>query len=99
MYLSIMVLQTCQEVEGGLPVEVKDKMIFNIFLDFGIGLFPFLGDIAGAFFRANTRNAVVLETYLRKKGAKALKTQGQLPPTDPTDPNVFDRQVRDELFY
>jgi hypothetical protein len=44
--MAIMVLRTCQQVEGGLPAEVTSKMYFNIILDFGIGLVPFLGDIA-----------------------------------------------------
>ena len=45
-----------------------------------------------ALFRANTRNAVILEKYLREKGAKALKTEGHQGPTiDPTDPDEFDR--------
>src|ERR1700736_3304272 len=64
-FMAIMVLRTCQQIEGGLPANVTSKMYFNIILDFGIGLVPFLGDIADALFRANTRNAVVLEKYLR----------------------------------
>jgi hypothetical protein len=72
-------------------------MYFNIMVDFGIGLVPFLGDMADALFRANTRNAVVLEKHLRDKGAKALKAQGvSTPVTDPTDPDEFDRQLREE---
>jgi hypothetical protein len=47
--MAIMVLQTCKQVEGGLPLEVMSKMYFNIILDFGIGLIPFLGDIADVF--------------------------------------------------
>jgi hypothetical protein len=51
-----------------------------------------------ALFRANTRNAVVLEKFLREKGLQNLKAQGQrTPPIDPTDPNVFDQQMREEL--
>jgi hypothetical protein len=47
-----------------------------------------------ALFRANTRNAVVLEKYLRQKGAAALKAQGQAVPTiDPSDPDEYDRQM------
>jgi len=89
-----MVLRTCQQVEGGLPADVTYKMYFNIILDFGIGLVPFLGDIADALFRANTRNAVILEKYLRKKGASALKAQGQaIPAIDPSDPDEYDRQM------
>jgi len=96
-FMAMMVLRTCQQVEGGLPVSVRSKMMFNIVLDFAIGLVPFLGDIADALFRANTRNAVELEKYLREKGAKALKAQGQgALPLDPTDPDEFDRQMREE---
>jgi len=96
-FMAMMVLRTCQQVEGGLPNSVKSKMMFNIVLDFGIGLVPFLGDIADALFRANTRNAVELEKYLREKGGKALKAQGQHAlPLDPTDPDEFDRQTREE---
>lgn len=50
-----------------------------------------------ALFRANTRNAVVLEKHLREKGAKTLKAQGaSIPDTDPTDPDEFDRQMSEE---
>jgi hypothetical protein len=95
--MAFMVLRTCQQIEGGLPADVQAKMYFNIILDFGIGLVPFLGDIADAVFRANTRNAVVLEKYLRRKGAAALKAQGQaLPAIDPSDPDEYDRQMIEE---
>jgi hypothetical protein len=96
--MAIMVLHTCQQIDGGLPANVQSKMYFNIALDFGIGLVPFLGDIADAVFRANTRNAVELERHLRAKGAKALKARGHAAPhVDPSDPDVYDRQVREEL--
>lgn len=45
-FMAMMVLRTCQQVEGGLPKDVQAKMMFNIIVDFGIGLVPFLGDIA-----------------------------------------------------
>ncbi|TVY42982.1 putative membrane protein, partial [Lachnellula occidentalis] len=97
-FMAMMVLRTCQQVEGGLPKDVQAKMMFNIIVDFGIGLVPFLGDIADALFRANTKNAVVLEKYLRQKGDKNLKQQGQVQNlSDPTDPDVFDRHLREEL--
>jgi hypothetical protein len=93
-FMAIMVLRTCQQVEGGLPSNVLSKMWFNIALDFGIGLVPFLGDVADALFRANTRNAAVLEQHLRAKGAANLKAQGQRVPTvDPSDPDEFDRHI------
>jgi hypothetical protein len=50
-----------------------------------------------ALFRANTKNAVVLEQYLREKGAKALKAQGRpVPALDPSDPAEFDRHLIEE---
>jgi hypothetical protein len=95
--MALMVLRTCEQIEGGLPADVKTKMYLNIILDFGLGLCPLVGDIADALFRANTRNAVVLEKHLRQKGAKALKAQGHsTPPVDPSDPNEYDRQLREE---
>ena len=95
--MALMVLRTCQQVEGGLPADVTFRMYFNIILDFGIGLVPFLGDVADALFRANTRNAVILEKHLRKKGAAALKAQGQvIPAIDPSDPDEYDRQMNEQ---
>lgn len=93
----MMVLRTCQQVEGGLPKDVQAKMMFNIIVDFGVGLVPFLGDIVDALFRANTKNAVVLENHLREKGLRNLKAAGhRTPPIDPTDANLFDQQLREE---
>lgn len=90
--MALMVLRTCEQIQGGLPADVKSRMYINIVLDFGLGLVPFLGDLADAMYKANTRNAVVLEKHLRAKGAKALKAQGQRIPTiDPSDPDEFDR--------
>jgi len=92
-FMAMMVLRTAQQVEGGLPTDVRAWMLFNIIADFGIGLVPFLGDLADAVFKANTRNAVLLEKHLRKKGAALLAAQGQpVPALDPSDPDEFDRQ-------
>jgi hypothetical protein len=73
--MAIMVLRTCEQIEGGLPLNIKMEMYVNICLDFVIGLLPFLGDIADALFRANIRNAVVLETYLLRRAPKHLGLQ------------------------
>ena len=62
--MALMVLQTCQQVEGGLPASVIMKMYMNIILDFSIGLVPSLGNIVDAIFQANTRNAAVLKKFL-----------------------------------
>ncbi|KAJ9152165.1 PH domain containing protein [Coniochaeta hoffmannii] len=66
-FMALMVVKTCQKIDGGLPATLRARMMFNIVLDFGLGLIPLLGDIADAVFRANTRNAWLLEMYLTKK--------------------------------
>jgi hypothetical protein len=74
---SARLIRMCKKVEGGLPAGVQVQMIFNIILDFGIGLVPVFGN---ALFRANTINAVVLEKYLSNKGANAPEEGRALPP-------------------
>ncbi|KAM4055368.1 PH domain-containing protein [Hirsutella rhossiliensis] len=91
-FMALMVFKTCCQVEGGLPNATKMYMIFNIALDFGIGLVPFLGDLADAAFKANSRNALLLEQHLREKGKKELRKSGQpIPAIDPSSPEEFDR--------
>jgi len=67
MFMALMVVHLCDKVEGGIPKRLRAQMMFNILIDFGVGLVPIVGDIADMLFRANTRNAWLLETYLVKK--------------------------------
>ncbi|GJC86810.1 putative membrane protein YLR326W [Colletotrichum liriopes] len=91
-FMAMMVFRTCSKVEGGLPNSVKSKMMFNIIIDFFIGLVPFVGDVADAAFRANTKNAIVLEEYLREKGKKNLRRSGlPVPAVDPSEAEEWDR--------
>ncbi|KAH7354086.1 hypothetical protein B0T11DRAFT_123959 [Plectosphaerella cucumerina] len=95
-FMALMVFRTCCKVEDGLPGGLRLKMMFNIAFDFALGLVPFVGDIADAAFRCNTKNAVLLEEYLREKGKKNLLASGQPVPTiDPSDPDTFDRRVEE----
>ena len=43
--MAIMVMRTCNQIQGGLPADVRMKMYANIILDFVIGLLPLLGDV------------------------------------------------------
>lgn len=95
--MAMMVLRTCQQVEGGLPADVTMRMYLNIIIDFGMGLLPIIGDIADALYRANTKNAAVLEKHLRQKGAAAIKAQGQIMPAiDPSDPEEYDKHMTEQ---
>lgn len=72
LFMALMVVRTCQTIDDGLPTNIRSKMYTNIVLDFFVGLVPFLGDIADALYRCNTRNVVLLEQHLNIKGQKAL---------------------------
>lgn len=65
-----MVVRTCGEIDGGLPITLRLNMIGNIALDLIIGLIPFIGDLADAIYKANMRNAHLLEAYLCEKVAE-----------------------------
>lgn len=73
MFLALMVVASANKIEGGLPGNIRMHMLFNVVLDFVIGLVPFVGDLADAMYKCNTRNAVLLEGYLKKKGQENLK--------------------------
>jgi len=94
--MALMVVRTCRKVEGGLPNSLQQKMMFNIIVDFVVGLIPILGDLADAVYKCNTRNAILLEHYLRAKGESALKKQGLAVTEDPSLPVHFDKQLTNE---
>jgi len=89
-----MVIETAKQVEGGLPSTVVSQMYMNAIIDFGIGFIPFIGDIADALYKCNTRNAVLLEKELRKRGQKNLKGQ-RAPAGDPSLPEEWDREEQE----
>lgn len=91
LLLARMVIETAKQVEGGLPSQVVSRMYMNAIIDFVIGFVPFIGDIADAVYKCNTRNAVLLEKELRKRGQARLKGQ-QTSAIDPSLPEVYDRE-------
>lgn len=65
--MALMVYRKCCKIEGGLDSSIKMRMMLNIIADFVVGLIPFLGDLADAAFKCNTRNLRLLEVVLDKK--------------------------------
>ena len=65
--LALMVFKKCCQVEGGLDSSIKMRMMLNIAVDFVVGLVPFIGDLADAAFKCNTKNLRLLERTLDKK--------------------------------
>ncbi|PLB44387.1 hypothetical protein P170DRAFT_440692 [Aspergillus steynii IBT 23096] len=91
---AMMVMKSCENIDGGLPSSLRMKMTMNILFDFVIGLVPFVGDLADAMYKCNTRNAVILEKYLRDKGARTVakrRKQNEDPDVDYSLPDEFDR--------
>jgi hypothetical protein len=67
MLMALMLMRSMSQVEGGLPSAVKMKMLFNLIIDFVVGLVPFIGDLADAALKCNSRNVRALEEHLDKK--------------------------------
>ncbi|OAP63051.1 hypothetical protein AYL99_02278 [Fonsecaea erecta] len=92
LFLALLVYRTCCSVEPELPSSVKMRMQMNVLIDFAIGLVPFIGDIADAAYKCNTRNVVLLEKELRSRGQKRIKGTPQANVADPSLPDEFDYQ-------
>ncbi|KAI5205144.1 hypothetical protein E4T39_03216 [Aureobasidium subglaciale] len=62
--IALLLVKGCMKVKGGLPMGILIQMLINIAIDFVIGIIPFIGDIADAYFKANTKNCRLLEKHL-----------------------------------
>ncbi|TRM61918.1 hypothetical protein BD626DRAFT_459580 [Schizophyllum amplum] len=60
-----------------LPAWLVRRMLMNNAVSAGVGLIPIAGDIVLAAFKANSRNAALLEEFLRIRGEELLKLQQQ----------------------
>ena len=65
--MALMLFRKICTVEGGIDQSAKMWMILNILVDFAVGLIPFIGDLADAAFKCNTKNLRLLECHLDKK--------------------------------
>ncbi|CDS07424.1 hypothetical protein LRAMOSA01373 [Lichtheimia ramosa] len=63
----------CQTV---LPRAIRRHMLYNISVDFVLGLIPILGIVLTALYRANTKNARLLRRFLYQR-AEARQKQEQ----------------------
>ena len=92
MLLALIVFRTCCQVEPPLSSGTKTKMQMNIVIDFVVGLVPFIGDLADAAFKCNTKNVILLENELRERGKKRIRQSGQQVPVDPSLADEYDYQ-------
>ncbi|KAG0280172.1 hypothetical protein BGZ96_001654 [Linnemannia gamsii] len=65
--IAMRLIHTAQKAD--IPKSLTHQMLFNVMLDFGMGLVPVVGDIADFLFKANQRNAKLFEDFLYERAA------------------------------
>lgn len=98
LLLALLVVRKADQIEGGLPVQLRLKMMFNVTCDFLIGLIPLIGDFINIMYKCNLRNFVLLEKHLVEKymmeapNLPVAKADRHVPLTpaeqDQTSPNL-----------
>lgn len=71
--------------QAEIPGWLLRKMLFNNAVSAGVGLVPILGDVLIGVWKANSRNAMLLEEFLRIRGEEFLKIE----PARNEDPSVI----------
>jgi hypothetical protein len=64
--LAIRLIFLMRSCTGGLPNMVIAWMVVNIIVDFAVGLVPFVGDLADAAIKCNSKNVRLFEEHLDK---------------------------------
>lgn len=67
MGMAALLIQRMRKIEGGLPHKVLLLMVINMVIDFLVGLVPFVGDLADAAIKCNSKNVRLLEEHLDKE--------------------------------
>ncbi|CAO3572785.1 unnamed protein product [Mortierella alpina] len=68
LFMAWRLINTAQQ--ANIPRQLLHKMLFNVAVDFGMGLVPVIGDIGDFFFKANARNAKLFEEYLYERARR-----------------------------
>lgn len=69
--------------KADLPNWLVARMLFNNAVSAGVGIVPLVGDVLLAVYKANSRNAALLDEFLRIRGSAALREveeRGENPP-------------------
>ncbi|KAG7566884.1 hypothetical protein FFLO_01385 [Filobasidium floriforme] len=77
-YLLVIRLAKRAEIPGWL----LHQMLLNNAVSAGVGVVPLVGDLVVAVYKANSRNAHLLEEYLAVRGQEYLASQGATLPTN-----------------
>lgn len=65
--------------QAEIPPWLLQRMLANNAISAGVGFIPLVGDVILATFKANSRNAALLEEFLRLRGEAALKASSVHP--------------------
>ncbi|KAI0090267.1 hypothetical protein BDY19DRAFT_887897 [Irpex rosettiformis] len=71
----VLIVRKARQAE--LPSWLISKMLANNAVSAAVGFVPIVGDIVLAAFKANSRNAALLEEYLRIRGEEFLKLEAE----------------------
>lgn len=63
--------------QADLPSWLVGKMLFNNAVSAVGGIVPIVGDVVIAVYKANSRNAILLEEFLRIRGEEYIKLQAE----------------------
>ncbi|KAF5327118.1 hypothetical protein D9619_004723 [Psilocybe cf. subviscida] len=80
-----------------IPAALLRRMLLNNAFSAGVGLVPFVGDLVLAAFKANSRNAALLEDFLRIRGEEFIRNGGEV--VDRTKKNRWFRGTRNNKAY
>ncbi|KAJ1307991.1 hypothetical protein OPQ81_002064 [Rhizoctonia solani] len=69
----LLVVRKARQAE--IPGWLLRKMLTNNAVSAGVGLIPIVGDVVLAAYKANSRNAALLEEFLRIRGEEFLKAE------------------------
>lgn len=71
----VLVLRKARQAD--LPSWLVSKMLFNNAVSAIGGIVPIVGDVVIAVYKANSRNAMLLEEFLRIRGEEYIKLQAE----------------------
>ena len=81
--------------QANIPDWLEAKMILNSSIGVGASFVPLVGDVFLAVWKANSRNAVLLEEYLRVRGEELLKAQREREEREREERERQEQEARD----
>jgi hypothetical protein len=75
--------------QADLPGWLVRRMLTNNLVSAGVGFVPVAGDVVLAMYKANSRNAALLEEFLRIRGEEYIKLHGERDNGVKKGPSIF----------